>query len=63
MMDYDIKIYRRRTSLTPVKKLLNYCIEQNKAKNIELVLITNGTLLNQEWIDIFAHSKYFQNNF
>ena len=29
-----------------VKKLLNYCIEQNKAKNIELVLITNGTLLN-----------------
>lgn len=40
-----------------VKKLLNYCIEQNKAKNIELVLITNGTLLNQEWIDIFAHFK------
>ena len=46
-----------------VKKLLNYCIEQNKAKNIELVLITNGTLLNQEWIDIFAHSKNILNNF
>lgn len=39
------------------KKLLNYCIEQNKAKDIELVLITNGTLLNQQWIDLFANFK------
>lgn len=38
-----------------VKKLLDYCIEKNKAKDIELVLITNGTLLNQSWIDLFSH--------
>lgn len=41
-----------------VKKLLDYCIVNNKAKDIDLVLITNGTLLNQTWIDILSQFKH-----
>lgn len=41
-----------------VKTLLEYCIESNKANNIDIVLITNGTLLNKNWIDILNNFRH-----
>lgn len=41
-----------------VKKLLTYCIEQGRASNIDLVLITNGTLITDEWIRILNQFKH-----
>ncbi len=40
-----------------VKKIINYCVENNYAKDIELVIITNVTLIDDEWIKQF---KAFQ---
>jgi sulfatase maturation enzyme AslB (radical SAM superfamily) len=41
-----------------VKKLIDYSVENDKAKNIDLVIITNGTLLNQSWIDLLTKFKH-----
>lgn len=41
-----------------VKTILEYCVKQNNAKDIEIVIITNGTLINQTWIDLFKKFKY-----
>lgn len=41
-----------------VKKILNYCVNNNKAKNIEIVIITNGTLIDNEWIDLLKQFKF-----
>lgn len=41
-----------------VKTLLTYCIAENKSKDIDLVIITNGTLLTKEWIEILDHFKH-----
>tara|TARA_B110000503_G_scaffold137856_1_gene222855 strand:- start:2234 stop:3418 length:1185 start_codon:yes stop_codon:yes gene_type:complete len=41
-----------------VKTLLTYCIDQNKSKDIDLVLITNGTLLTTEWIETLNQFKH-----
>ena len=40
-----------------VKKIINYCVENNYAKDIELVIITNVTLIDDKWIKQF---KAFQ---
>lgn len=41
-----------------VKKILNYCVDNDNAKNIEIVIITNGTLINKEWIDLLKQFKF-----
>jgi sulfatase maturation enzyme AslB (radical SAM superfamily) len=41
-----------------VRTLLEYCIETNKSNNIDLVLITNGTLLDSNWINILNQFKH-----
>lgn len=41
-----------------VKTLIDYCIESGNAKNIDIVLITNGTLITQDWIDMLSKFKH-----
>jgi sulfatase maturation enzyme AslB (radical SAM superfamily) len=41
-----------------VKTLIDYCIDNNYAKNIDLVLITNATLINSQWIKKFKQFKH-----
>jgi sulfatase maturation enzyme AslB (radical SAM superfamily) len=45
-----------------VKTLINYCITNDYAKNIELVLITNATLIDNQWIEKFKHFKHVHIN-
>jgi len=45
-----------------VKTLINYCITNDYAKNIELVLITNATLIDNRWIEKFKHFKHVHIN-
>lgn len=40
-----------------VKDILQYCIETDRAQYIQLQIITNGTLLNNEWLDILSNFK------
>jgi MoaA/NifB/PqqE/SkfB family radical SAM enzyme len=40
-----------------VKKMIDYCIKTNVAKNVELKIITNATLLDDEWVDKFKNFK------
>jgi len=35
-----------------VKDVIAYCVEQDRAKDIQVQLITNGTLLTKEWLDM-----------
>jgi sulfatase maturation enzyme AslB (radical SAM superfamily) len=37
-----------------VKEVINYCTKTDKAKNIQIQLITNGTLLNKEWLELLT---------
>jgi sulfatase maturation enzyme AslB (radical SAM superfamily) len=41
-----------------VKTLLEYCIETDTAHNVDLVLITNGTLLDKQWIEILNKFRH-----
>lgn len=41
-----------------VKTLLEYCIEKDTAHSIDLVLITNGTLLDKQWIGILNKFRH-----
>lgn len=41
-----------------VKKALIYCCDQDKAKDIHLSIITNGTKINKQWIDVFLKFKH-----
>ena len=41
-----------------VKTLLHYCIEKDVANRIDIVLITNGTLITQDWIDLLSKFKH-----
>jgi len=41
-----------------VKKLIDYCIDNDFAKNINLLIITNVTLINDEWIGLFKAFKF-----
>lgn len=50
----ELKVTGGEPLMVPnVKKILDYCVSENKSKDIFFTLITNGTLLSQEWIDIF----------
>ena len=39
------------------EKIVNYCIEKNYAKNIELYYHTNGTLIKKEFFEKWKHFK------
>lgn len=41
-----------------VKKLIDYCVDNDFAKNINLLIITNVTLINDEWIGLFKAFKF-----
>ena len=41
-----------------VKKLIDYCVDNDFAKNINLMIITNVTLINDEWIGLFKAFKF-----
>jgi len=41
-----------------VKKLIDYCVDNDFAKNINLIIITNVTLINDEWISLFKAFKF-----
>jgi MoaA/NifB/PqqE/SkfB family radical SAM enzyme len=41
-----------------VKTLINYCIDNDYAKDIVLILITNVTLIDEDWINRFKHFKF-----
>ena len=41
-----------------VKKLIDYCVDNDFAKNINLMIITNVTLINDEWISLFKAFKF-----
>ena len=41
-----------------VKKLIEYCIDNDFAKNIDLIIITNVTLIDDEWIKRFKEFKF-----
>jgi MoaA/NifB/PqqE/SkfB family radical SAM enzyme len=41
-----------------VKKLINYCVDNNYAKDIDLVIITNVTLIDDEWIERFKAFRF-----
>ena len=41
-----------------VLKLINYCIEGGHAKNIDLILITNVTLIDAVWLERFSHFHF-----
>ena len=45
-----------------VLKLINFCIENDYAKNIDLIIITNVTLIDDEWIERLKHFKYVNIN-
>jgi MoaA/NifB/PqqE/SkfB family radical SAM enzyme len=45
-----------------VKTLINYCIDNDYAKDIILVIITNVTLIDQKWIERFKHFKFVNIN-
>jgi sulfatase maturation enzyme AslB (radical SAM superfamily) len=40
-----------------VKEVIDYCIKTDRAKEITIQLITNGTLITQEWIDLLSKFK------
>ena len=40
-----------------VKKVMEYCIETNKVKDLELTIITNMTLIDKEWMNLFSEFK------
>ena len=41
-----------------VKKLIDYCVDNDFAKNIDLIIITNVTLIDDEWIERFKAFKF-----
>jgi MoaA/NifB/PqqE/SkfB family radical SAM enzyme len=41
-----------------VKKLIDYCVDNDFAKNIDLIIITNVTLIDDEWIKRFKEFKF-----
>ena len=41
-----------------VKKLIDYCVKNDYAKNIDLIIITNVTLIDDEWIKLFKEFKF-----
>ena len=45
-----------------VLKLINFCIENDYAKNIDLIIITNVTLIDEKWIARFKHFKFVNIN-
>lgn len=44
------------------KKIIEYCIAKDKAKDLELMIITNMTLLNDEWLQLFSYFKHVSMN-
>lgn len=41
-----------------VKTIINFCIENNYAKEIDLIIITNVSLIDDYWLNIFLHFKF-----
>ena len=41
-----------------VKKLIDYCVDNDFAKNIDLIIITNVTLIDDDWIERFKAFKF-----
>jgi molybdenum cofactor biosynthesis enzyme MoaA len=41
-----------------VLKLIDYCIDSGHAKDIDLILITNVTLIDDKWIKKFSHFRF-----
>lgn len=41
-----------------VKKLIDYCVKNNYANKIDLIIITNVTLIDDEWIELFKEFKF-----
>jgi len=41
-----------------VKKVINYCVENGYAKQIDLIIITNVTLIDDSWIELFKKFKF-----
>jgi molybdenum cofactor biosynthesis enzyme MoaA len=57
----DIKFTGGEPLIVPnVSKILNYCFDNDKAKDMNLTVITNATKINTSWIDTFL--KFMHTN-
>lgn len=55
---YDLKFTGGEPLMVPgVEELIDYCIETDKAKDIGLQFITNGTLITTEWLKKLTNFK------
>ena len=55
---YELKFTGGEPLMVPgVEELIDYCIETNKAKDIQIQFITNGTLITHEWLEKLVHFK------
>ena len=45
-----------------VRKVIEYCIETDKAKDLEFQIITNMTLLDESWMDLFREFRHVSIN-
>ena len=55
---YDLKFTGGEPLMVPgVEQLVDYCIEKDKAKNIQIQIITNGTLITKEWLEKLSNFK------